>query len=128
MKERTPLFSTFPGSQKAFFNFFFTSSLRSRRSILESCRKRFPQPFTQRHTQKRQLMLELLQLLLRPQHEWRGKSPSLGVQHLCPQPLTRPPAEPLTTATIQGPTSSDELILLPVRPGTIGFIKWTRLA
>lgn len=55
MKERTPLFSTFPGSQKAFFNFFFTSSLRSRRSIFESCRKRFPQPFTQPLAQKRQL-------------------------------------------------------------------------
>lgn len=40
MKERTPLFSTFPGSQKAFFSFFFTSSLRSRRSILESCKQK----------------------------------------------------------------------------------------
>lgn len=128
MKERTPLFSTFPGSQKAFFNFFFTSSLRSRRSIFESWRKRFPQPFTQALAQKRQLVLELLQLLLRPQCERREKSPSLGVQPLRCQPLTRPPAEPLTTATVQGPTSSDELILLPVRPGTIGFIKWTRLA
>lgn len=52
MKERTPLFSTFPGSQKAFFSFFFTSSLRSRRSILESCSNRFPQPFTQAFAQK----------------------------------------------------------------------------
>lgn len=120
MKDRMPLFSTFPGSQKAFLNFFFTSSLRSRRSILESCRKRFPQPFTHPLAQKRQLRLERL---LRPQCELREKSPSPEVQ-----PLTRPPAEPLTTAPAQGPTSSDELILLPVSPGTIGFIKWMRLA
>ena len=58
MKARTPLFSTFPGSQKAFFSFFFTSSFRSSRSILDS--------------------------------------------------------------------SSEELILLPVNPGTIGFIRWIR--
>lgn len=36
MKDRTPLFSTLPGSQKAFFSFFLTSSFRSRRSILDS--------------------------------------------------------------------------------------------
>lgn len=53
MKERTPLFSTFPGSQKAFFSFFFTSSLRSRRSIFESWRKRFLQPFSQPLAQAR---------------------------------------------------------------------------
>lgn len=28
----------------------------------------------------------------------------------------------------QGPTSSEELILLPVSPGTMGFIRWMRLA
>lgn len=36
-KERTPLFWMLPGSQKAFFSFFFTSSLVSRRSIFDSC-------------------------------------------------------------------------------------------
>lgn len=36
--ERTPLFSMLPGSQKAFFSFFFTSSFLSRRSILDSYR------------------------------------------------------------------------------------------
>lgn len=37
-KERTPLFWMLPGSQKAFFSFFFTSSLESSRSIFDSCR------------------------------------------------------------------------------------------
>lgn len=36
-KERTPLFWMLPGSQKAFFSFFFTSSLESSRSIFDSC-------------------------------------------------------------------------------------------
>lgn len=36
-KERTPLFWMLPGSQNAFFSFFFTSSLVSRRSIFDSC-------------------------------------------------------------------------------------------
>lgn len=37
-KERTPLLSMFPGSQKAFFSFFFTSPAESSRSIFDSCR------------------------------------------------------------------------------------------
>lgn len=37
-KERTPLFWMLPGSQKAFFSFFFTSAFESSRSIFDSCR------------------------------------------------------------------------------------------
>lgn len=98
-KERTPLFWMLPGSQKAFFSFFFTSSLESRRSIFDSWKQK--------------------QII-----KWRWTE--------CWENFPSKSWTPITSfhdkLSLYDLTSSEELILAPVSPGTIGFIRWARLA
>ena len=77
----------FPGSQKAFFSFFFTSAAESSRSIFDSCSRK------------------------RACYDWDASEENVHTQFFF---------------TVR--TSSEELILVPVSPGTIGFIRWERLA